>query len=392
VTSEIRSLTGLRFVAIWGAVLGELWFLHEALVRDQFPGHGGVFNQLAQCGELFADVFFCLSGLVLTYRYGASMGERLVGARLSTFVVARAARIFPAYLLCLVIVFALLVIGQLARDVVLHDDLQTGNLVRQALLVQAWPEADPYQLSWMQPTWVVSAIVLGSVAFPFLILPVYRAAEVISSRGRLVIACLIPGPIAVLVLNDGGVRGDYMWALRLFCFFVSGMLLATTMSRPTVDGDRAHPLGVAADHRSWTIPLVVVLAVVGLVAVVQVAVSDLPVYAVLLFGVVPVVGVAAMSHPVTESILGNELLVRGGRLAYCFSMTQSIALIALAIAVPERWATHHVGVYSAFVGLGIAVAWFAAYLLSTRVEVPARVALTTPLPGTEVRGAIADQG
>jgi peptidoglycan/LPS O-acetylase OafA/YrhL len=380
VPSEIRTLAGLRFVAIWGAVLGQLYFLHEGLIRHRLPAQAAGIAEWVESGQTCADVFFCLSGLVLTYRYGASMGSRLERSRLGSFAAARAARIWPVYLVCLMAVFAVLVVDNLTANQPQYDDLLTGNLVRQVLLIQDWYQSVPYESSWILSSWTLSAVVVGSIAFPFLILPVYRAAQAISSRGRLVIACAIPLPISVLVIDENGLLGDDLWLLRLFCFFTAGMLLATVITRPLVEGDTQHPLGLASDHRSWTWPLTGVLAVAVVAAVGLSVLSKLPPYAALLGGVVPLVGLVAVSHPFTQTLLANPPMVHGGRVAYSFSLAQAPIVIAIALAVPDRWAERHTPVYVAVLAAGVAIAWLAAELLWRLVEVPARVTLTAPLP------------
>src|ERR1700722_13625137 len=85
----IRSLTGARFIA---ALL---------VVCFHFVPHAPTWmNSIIRNGYLGVPFFFVLSGFILTYNY-ASDSQRQIGAR--SFWVARFARIYPIYLVSLVL-------------------------------------------------------------------------------------------------------------------------------------------------------------------------------------------------------------------------------------------------------------------------------------------------
>ena len=69
-SGEIKALTGLRIIAAMWVVL----FHFRPLLRDAAPGFRDALAPVLNCGAQGVDLFFILSGFVLTWNYLDRMG------------------------------------------------------------------------------------------------------------------------------------------------------------------------------------------------------------------------------------------------------------------------------------------------------------------------------
>lgn len=182
----IDPLTGLRFVAAFLIVLG-----HFGIP----PSPQFVVNVLTH-GFVAVNLFFILSGFILTYSYAGDDGGLNTSKR--NFWAARFARIYPAYLLGFLI----------AAPAAIQDILQKGGdspwsdigfFAAAALaLVQSWSSLTV--LVWNGPAWSLSVEAFFYLLFPF----VAPALLQLTSRGLAVAALVfwiasLAGPLAALV-------------------------------------------------------------------------------------------------------------------------------------------------------------------------------------------------
>jgi peptidoglycan/LPS O-acetylase OafA/YrhL len=93
---EIQSLTGLRFYA--AALV--LWA--HTVTAFLIPAGVPILGSTPAAGYLGMTLFFVLSGFVIHYNYGASLGS-LSGRAIYSFAVARIARLYPLFFLCVAI-------------------------------------------------------------------------------------------------------------------------------------------------------------------------------------------------------------------------------------------------------------------------------------------------
>jgi peptidoglycan/LPS O-acetylase OafA/YrhL len=115
---SIRSLTGLRFfAALWVVAFHTLAF------------NNGYLQDIRGAGFLGVPVFFVLSGFVLTYSYVESI-DRL---KVSTFLQARWARIYPALVVAVVYTFVLE-----RTETRMSPIASVGNAGANLLLLSAW--------------------------------------------------------------------------------------------------------------------------------------------------------------------------------------------------------------------------------------------------------------
>lgn len=139
----LNNLTGLRFyTALWV-------FLYHFSVYV-----GGLDNFFFDKGYLGVDIFFVLSGFILTYAYYKSFFlEEITIKKYYNFLLKRFAKIYPLQILTFLIVGVLLYVG---KSVFHQKDLiiRTDHIVSNLLMIHAWNINDA--LSWNTHSWSLS--------------------------------------------------------------------------------------------------------------------------------------------------------------------------------------------------------------------------------------------
>lgn len=168
---------------------------------------------------LFVDMFFILSGFVISYSYPAKSAE---GHSYLRFMRRRIARIYPLHALTLLAFVGLTVVG-------IQGSTSSGtksDFVYNLLLVQAWGVTD--HLSFNTPAWSISAELFCYLLFPLLmclarsVSPLILALIVAVSYGVLAHGHL---PIWQERSQMYGANFDY-GMLRALPSFLNGILLA----------------------------------------------------------------------------------------------------------------------------------------------------------------------
>jgi peptidoglycan/LPS O-acetylase OafA/YrhL len=149
---QIAPLTALRFFAAAWVVLYHYW---PNLDADFVP-------HLAAKGYLGVELFFVLSGFVISYVYqGAFEQGRL---RYGAFLWARLARIYPLHLATLAAVI-LMALGAAAAGLqVASEVFDPASLPANLLLVHAWGFAP--SAAFNHPSWSISAEWFAYLSFP----------------------------------------------------------------------------------------------------------------------------------------------------------------------------------------------------------------------------------
>ena len=229
---EIRTLTGLRVVAAAWVVL----FHFQFTGLDGVRAAADVLGPLVTAGALGVDLFFVLSGFVIAHTYLDRLGPALRVGPTVRFVWARACRIWPAY----VLVFHLFGVWLIARLVWGADDriafqavqpvVSLPEYLQQLVLVQLWDASFFDGVSWVGPTWSISAEWLAYLLFPVAALVFHRMRD-------LPIALLVAGslalmtPIAWAYLLTGSPYHPWSWAVRVLCGFGAGVLAHLVVRR-----------------------------------------------------------------------------------------------------------------------------------------------------------------
>ena len=133
-TGEIKALSGLRIVAAVWVVL----FHFRPWLEVSAPGFRSALAPVLNCGAQGVDLFFMLSGFVLTWNYLDRMGESFSIRSTLHFLWLRLARVWPVYLVTLHLALAWIIftlyVGHLPSPVA--DQLNAVSYVRQVLLMQ----------------------------------------------------------------------------------------------------------------------------------------------------------------------------------------------------------------------------------------------------------------
>src|SRR6202167_3087723 len=96
-SGDIKALTGLRIVAAVWVVL----FHFRPMVSDISPDFRDDLAPVLNCGAQGVDLFFILSGFVLTWNYLERMGRSWSTRETVHFLWLRLARVWPVYLVTL---------------------------------------------------------------------------------------------------------------------------------------------------------------------------------------------------------------------------------------------------------------------------------------------------
>lgn len=228
---EVREQT--RFVVLdfyrFVAALGVFIFHLKNIDKGIAPAWNGSYG-------LFVDMFFILSGFVISYSYPAGS----IGIRgYARFLVRRIARIYPLHLLTLLAFVVLAWIGVQGPT----SHASALDFIHNALLVQAWGVTD--HLSFNSPSWSISAELFCYLLFPLLMLLAGRVSA-------LMLAIIVAGLYAVLahghlpIWQDRsqmyGANFDY-GMLRALPSFLNGILLALLFKQ--FRNRRSKPVAIA---------------------------------------------------------------------------------------------------------------------------------------------------
>lgn len=177
-SGHLPALTGLRFfLALW-------------VIVNHLVGKGHVYEPVAQAlpaplqaimrgGYLAVPTFFVLSGFVLAKTYASAQWNT---GKVWKYLVGRFARIYPVYLLSLVIVLPFIVKAK---------DQPKGWLVAMHLtLMQGW-WAGRFTAGWNTPAWTLSCEVFFYLMFPLLIIGMKDARWVRTIAVGL-LSCVLP--------------------------------------------------------------------------------------------------------------------------------------------------------------------------------------------------------
>jgi peptidoglycan/LPS O-acetylase OafA/YrhL len=160
------ALTGIRFpLALW-VVSHHLTGAGRML--DPLTSANGTVRAAVDAAWVGLSVFFAISGFVLARRYHGTTWNR---PALVQYAVARGARVYPVYLLSLLILVP--IIGEAMRAGTLGSPRdQIGLLLNHVLLLQGWHRP---AVHWNTPAWSLSCEVFFYALFPLAILLVRQA-------------------------------------------------------------------------------------------------------------------------------------------------------------------------------------------------------------------------
>jgi peptidoglycan/LPS O-acetylase OafA/YrhL len=363
-TGEIKALTGLRIVAALWVVLFHfrplIWNASPRLQEDLAP--------LLNAGAQGVDLFFILSGFVLTWNYLERMGPTWSTRATLHFLWLRLSRVWPVYLVtmhiaALWIIFTLHVGTVPSPDV---EKLTAISYVRQLFMVQLWFEPFFDGTSWDGPAWSISAEWLAYLLFGLMILVIFRMATVTRARALLFLAFVASLPPTILLLASGHFYTPWSWLPRIVAQFLAGALACAAVRRLRPSDRSRRAAGYGA--------VLLTAAIVGILYYydahpVNGMIDPGGVVDMLFMPLVVTLAVGVGSLP---ALLSTRLLVYGGQISFSLYMVHELVHTAWNWAVAEYQLDFTKVVAKIVVVALIAAAIGAAALLYHGVEEPAR--------------------
>ena len=219
---QLASLTPLRGIAaLWVVIFHFCWYL-PAVHPERYTG--AVYK-----GYLAVDLFFVLSGFVITHVYKEGFARRVTGRGYRDFLKARVARIYPLHITVLFLFVATATAERAAsyalegsfEPIPLLGERSVGGFFANLVMLQGlWAR----ELSWNDPAWSISLEFLAYLLFPLLFPVLWRAGPAAKAGlgGLLLVA------LGWLAYRTGGYfnqwNGTYA-ILRCLPEFLAGMLL-----------------------------------------------------------------------------------------------------------------------------------------------------------------------
>jgi peptidoglycan/LPS O-acetylase OafA/YrhL len=365
-SGEIKALSGLRIVAAVWVVL----FHFRPWLEVAAPGFRSALAPVLNCGAQGVDLFFMLSGFVLTWTYLDRMGESFSIRSTLHFLWLRLARVWPVYLVTLHlaaawIIFTLYVGHEPSKAA---DQLNAVSYVRQVLLVQLWFQPYFDGSSWDGPAWSISAEWLAYLLFGLLVLVIFRIARATRARGLLWLAVAASLPPALLLLATGQFYTPWNWLPRIVMQFTAGALACAAV--------RKLQLSDPARRRVGYLSVVLAGAIVGTLYLLDAhpvpKVSDSSGLVDVLF--VPLVVTLAIGVGSLPRLLSTRIMVYGGYISFSLYMVHELVHTAwnwftaqFEIVLTPSWSAKLIVISV----LGVAVLGGAA--LYHFVEEPARL-------------------
>ncbi|MBP2340121.1 peptidoglycan/LPS O-acetylase OafA/YrhL [Saccharothrix coeruleofusca] len=390
---HIKQLTGIR-------ALAALWVLLFHFRPELIEAFGFLYPliPLMNVGYLGVDLFFVLSGFILTFTHLDRMVVGWGPRKIVAFLWLRISRIWPVMMVMLLAWgLYLAFLATWTNDGGFHYALQPGRFLAHVFLVQAWTTAHH---DWNPIDWSLSAEWMAYIAFTVLVVLLAKFRTQLSNRALVSLALLAVLPLVLVGIGfqDGS---DLMWdgdkivegivPLRVLTEFVGGAIVAVLVLR--------H--GLTA-RLPWFLRPTVVLAVI-LVAIYVIHLNDPAVrvrFAVdwringhLMWGatetvlVVPLflllIGSLAVSgRDVTARFLSTRVLVWGGKVSFALYLVHWLLLDLMRrlltswglVDEPSAWE------FRLFVIAGIVGSFVAGHLLHHRVEEPCQRAMRKMLP------------
>jgi peptidoglycan/LPS O-acetylase OafA/YrhL len=393
---QLPALTGIRaFAAFW---VFTRHFRTELI--DAFPPLR-VFAPLMNTGYLGVDLFFILSGFILTYTHFDRLSDGYNWRKALGFLWLRIGRVWPLTAFVLLL-FGLYFVFQFVAQPGTHGNpayaaqADPGQLIQHLLLIQAW---FPQPLTWNGLDWSISAEWLAYLVFSVGVVVLARFVLVASRRTTIILIAILTLPMIIIgcTMQDDTIllfakNSDTMLfgvsPVRVITEFWIGALLAILLR------------GRLAENRPIRFPLATVASAAAIAVIYVITAVDKtpwirdgsPQFAsgvdmigrsstivVLPLFVLVIAGLAIGRRDPLVWLLSTKPLQIGGRASYALYLSHALviglglAVLAHVSSVPARDAVT--------VGVVIA-AWAFAWVLWRFIEEPSRKLARKMLPAT----------
>ncbi len=330
----IRQLTGVRFIAAFWVLM-----YHFQAPLATMGLLVPVVSDVLRVGRLGVDLFFALSGFILTYTYLRKLGPSFGGRAAGTFLWLRLARIWPVHFVMLNVAgLAVIAQSKVTGSSLARDWLNPIDYLKNVLLIQEWGP-NP-QRGWNFVAWSLSMEWLAYLLFPLLILILWRVHEKVPTGWLAVIwvAVLVPLLVYGTGHSDPYYTDNWGSTYRILTEFTAGAITYLIVARliPADGSDPKARVQKLATTLSIACPTIVVLGCIVLnrVATFQPPLPEnvsadaeaLPPYYHL--WLVPFlivwIGALALSRTGLAKFLSTDRLVLGGFISYSLYMTHLV--------------------------------------------------------------------
>lgn len=315
-------------------------------------------RKLAAKGWLGVDLFFVLSGFVISYVYASQM-ESWDWERTRKFLLLRLARVYPAHAATTLLLIPLYIAGAaLLGYRSPHDDFSLLKLFYSLALLHGW--GIPNSLGWNNVSWSVSSEWFAYLTFPVLTLAVGRVRRLWANV--LLIAAVFAVMFGFALLLNGGQK--YMLDQQYTLLRVSSEFLIGSLA---YNAFRALPPDLTLD--GWM--LLTLVAILGLSAMNAPALADG------LLVVLFVVLVLSLSHAgrFGASTFGSRPAVYLGDISYSIYLIHPTVLIIISRSVKHFIGAPTTGEFLLIVAAYLVAVVASAHVLYRFVEQPARAYL-----------------
>lgn len=306
---DIPTLTGVRAFASWWVV-----FFHSAFL---LPVSLPALYWFVRLGYLGVDLFFVLSGFIISYNYWNRLAPFSAGAYRG-FLWLRLARLYPVHLFTLLL-SALLLLGVRVSGAAYTKDFSTWtlpNFLANAAMVHAWRLH--YVESWNNASWSISCEWFAYLLFPLLVI---SQLNKLPARLALTAAVLLPAIYASCA--QAGFPLPFALLIKVITEFAAGSLVYHVYARSQT-----------APRSTWLFTSSVALASVLAIAALAIFHTLSPDWLALLFPLL-ILAVARSSGPL-RAFLGSRPLVYWGKVSYSLYMTHNVTLWLLKALLPIR--------------------------------------------------------
>ena len=202
--NEIRALTGIRGIAALTVFLAHtretLWARGIHLPVSQLT------ERLLLSGGRQVDIFFVLSGFILTLVYSSGFDHALSWTSYARFLRRRLARIYPLHVFMLVLTAGIVIAAYLSHAEVLNGITRftAAGFLQNILLIHAWGIFAADASSWNPPSWSISIEALAYLLFPAFL---WMTAGLRKNRPWLLLLAALAGGFACNAMTGWGLTG-----------------------------------------------------------------------------------------------------------------------------------------------------------------------------------------
>ena len=376
----IRQLTGIRAVAAVWVLFYHLQGPLDTLGVMSIP----VLSDVIRVGRLGVDLFFALSGFILTHTYLRKLGPKAHARPTLEFWWLRLARIYPVHFVMLnaaglAVVAQALITGE-NKD---RPWLNPIDYIRNLLLIQEWgpnPER-----GWNVVAWSLSMEWLAYLLFPVVVLALFFFHRRINTPLLLAawIVSILPLLLRASVGDDPYYGGAWGSTIRVLTAFVAGAITYLIVIRLiNSDGSISTRTERLATTVSVAMPLVVIAGATFLgrwsgaqpeILLIDPDAEPLPPFF-HLWLVPPLIvwiGALALSKSGQVKFLSRETVVLGGLISYSLYMTHLVWLSTWRAGM-NAIGLESGPLYALSVVFALAMAFVLAWLMWRLVEEPAR--------------------